>query len=66
MKILFTASILGVLAAGSAYADCPKPDNSVSIPSGASATKDEMIAAQSRRSKAYATSRRSRPMVGIA
>jgi len=52
MKILFTASILGVLAAGSAYADCPKPDSSVNIPSGASATKDEMIAAQ-RALKAY-------------
>jgi hypothetical protein len=46
MKVLLTVSMLGLLASGSAYADCAAPDDNVQIPNGTTATRDEMIAAQ--------------------
>ncbi len=49
MKSLVAASILGglgTIAAGSAWADCTPPDNTVVIPNGTTATRDEMLAAQ--------------------
>jgi predicted transglutaminase-like cysteine proteinase len=38
--------LLAALATGTAFADCTPPNSQVYIPSGASATKDEMVAAQ--------------------
>ena len=54
MRAMLTVSILAVLAAGPvAFADCtPPPDDSVQIPDGTTATRDQMIAAQ-RAVKAY-------------
>lgn len=46
MKVLLTVSMLGMLAMGPAFADCTAPDGNVQIPSGDTATRDEMIAAQ--------------------
>ena len=46
MKVKLTFSLLAALAAGNALADCKIPDNTVQIPDGATATKEEMIAAQ--------------------
>jgi len=47
MKLkVITFSVLSALAAGTAFADCKAPDNTVQVPDGATATKEEMIAAQ--------------------
>jgi len=46
MRMASTLSVLLVIASIPAYADCTAPSDSVSIPNGAQATKDEMIAAQ--------------------
>jgi hypothetical protein len=51
---MLTVSLLVVLAAGPAFADCAPPSDSVQIPDGATATRDQMIAAQ-RAVKAYDT-----------
>lgn len=52
MKFLLPLTAIATLAAGSAYAECTKPEGKVSIPNGSKATKDEMIATQ-RAVKAY-------------
>jgi regulator of RNase E activity RraB len=46
MKILLPLSVLAVMAAAPAFADCVVPDNNVQIPDGTTATKDEMISAK--------------------
>jgi hypothetical protein len=46
MKSLLSAAALAALCASPVFADCPVPDDRVQIPDGATATKDEMIAAQ--------------------
>jgi 3-oxoacyl-ACP reductase-like protein len=46
MKILLPLSVLAILAAGPAFADCTAPDGTVQIPDGSVATHDEMVAAQ--------------------
>jgi hypothetical protein len=46
MKVMITVVVLAAFAAGAAFADCPAPDGSVQIPSGAAATREEMVAAQ--------------------
>ena len=46
MKALLPLSLLTILLARSALADCPPPDNAVIVPDGASATKEAMVAAQ--------------------
>jgi hypothetical protein len=46
MKFLLPLSLLTALIAAPAFADCSAPSNEVKVPDGASATKDEMIAAQ--------------------
>ena len=46
MKFLLPLSLLTALIAAPAFADCSAPSNEVKVPSGASATKDEMVAAQ--------------------
>ena len=46
MKILLPLSVLAMLAAGPALADCTAPDGNVQIPDGSTATHDEMVAAQ--------------------
>ena len=46
MKFLLPLSLLTALIAAPAFAACPAPANSVVVPDGANATKDEMIAAQ--------------------
>jgi hypothetical protein len=51
---MLTVSLLIALAAGPAFADCTPPDDTVQIPDGATATRDQMIAAQ-RAVKAYDT-----------
>ena len=46
MKFLLPLSMLVALVAAPAFADCTAPSNEVKVPDGASATKDEMVAAQ--------------------
>lgn len=46
MKVPLTVLILGALAASPVYADCSAPDDAILIPSGNTATRDQMIAAQ--------------------
>jgi hypothetical protein len=46
MKMLLTAAAVAVLAAGTAYADCPYPAAPDRIPDGATATLDEMLTGQ--------------------
>jgi hypothetical protein len=46
MKVLLPLTLLAALAAAPVYADCTPPNNDVKIPDGATATKDEMLAAQ--------------------
>lgn len=46
MKAVVTLSLLAALAAGPAFAACEAPNNSIKVPSGATATKDEMLATQ--------------------
>ena len=46
MKVLLPLSLVAALAAAPAYADCPPPNNVVKIPDGATASKEEMLAAQ--------------------
>jgi hypothetical protein len=46
MKVLLPLTLLAALAAAPVYADCTPPNNDVKIPDGATATKDQMLAAQ--------------------
>ena len=46
MKMLLAAAAVAVLAAGTAYADCPYPTTPDKIPDGATATLDDMLAGQ--------------------
>jgi hypothetical protein len=46
MKAAVTLSLLTTLVAGSAFASCEAPNYSIKVPSGATATKDEMLATQ--------------------
>ncbi|MGH8207546.1 MAG: hypothetical protein ACRETK_12300 [Steroidobacteraceae bacterium] len=52
MRAMLTVSLLVALAAGPAFADCSPPPDSVQIPDGSTATRDQIIAAQ-RAVKAY-------------
>jgi len=46
MKILLPLSVLVVMATAPAFADCVIPEDTVQIPDGTTATKEEMIAAK--------------------
>lgn len=46
MKALLPLTLIASLCAGPALAECTAPENTVKIPNGSKATKDEMIAAQ--------------------
>ncbi|MGB6603230.1 MAG: hypothetical protein WBE65_02910 [Steroidobacteraceae bacterium] len=46
MKMLHATAAVALLAAGTAYADCPYPSTPDKIPDGATATLDEMLAGQ--------------------
>jgi hypothetical protein len=46
MKLMLPLTLTALLFAGQAMADCAAPATDTSIPNGAKATKDEMIAAQ--------------------
>ena len=46
MTVIQALTVLAALVAAPAFADCTAPDGSVQIPSGAAATRDEMVAAQ--------------------
>ena len=46
MRMMLTVAVLGLITAGAARADCMPPNDSVQIPDGSKATRDEMIAAQ--------------------
>jgi len=46
MKALLSLTLAAALGCSTAFAACQAPTSSVSIPSGAKATKDEMVAAQ--------------------
>jgi len=46
MNALLTLSLVAALAAAPVYADCPAPNSEIKMPDGATATKDEMLAAQ--------------------
>jgi hypothetical protein len=46
MKILLPVIALAALSAGPVFADCVVPDNTVQVPDGSTATREEMIAAQ--------------------
>lgn len=46
MKLLLPLSLTAALLAGPIMAACPVPANSVSIPNGSKASKDDMVAAQ--------------------
>jgi hypothetical protein len=46
MKMLYATAAAALLAAGTAYADCPYPTPPEKIPDGATATLDEMLAGQ--------------------
>jgi hypothetical protein len=46
MKFLLPLSLLALLATGPALADCIPPNHTIKVPSGATATKDDMVAVQ--------------------
>jgi hypothetical protein len=46
MNALLSLSLVAALAAAPIYADCPPPNDAIKIPDGATATKDQMLAAQ--------------------
>ena len=46
MKLLLPLSLTAALFAGQALAECATPTNTVSVPNGSKASKEEMIAAQ--------------------
>jgi len=46
MRAILTVSLLVALAAGPAFADCTPPQEAVQVPDGATATLNQMIAAQ--------------------
>jgi hypothetical protein len=46
MKALLALSIVATLLAGQAFAACQAPANSVKVPNGSKASKDEMLATQ--------------------
>jgi len=46
MRLMLTISVLAALSAGPVFAYCVVPDNTVQIPDGNSATREEMVAAQ--------------------
>ncbi len=46
MKFLLPLSLLTVLVTAPAFANCSAPSNEVKVPNGATATKDDMVAAQ--------------------
>jgi hypothetical protein len=46
MKVLLPLSLVAALAVAPVYADCTPPTIAVKIPDGASATKEDMLAAQ--------------------
>jgi hypothetical protein len=46
MKMLYATAAVALLAAGTAYADCPYPTAPDKIPDGATATLDDMLAGQ--------------------
>jgi len=54
MRAMLTVSLLVALAAGPAFADCTPPPDTVQIPDGATATLNQMVAAQ-KAVKAYDT-----------
>ena len=54
MRAMLTVSLLFALAAGPAFADCTAPQDTVQVPDGATATLDQMVAAQ-RAVKAFDT-----------
>lgn len=45
MKALFSLALLAALAAGTAYADCKAPAAPRKLPSGKTATEEQMVAA---------------------
>jgi hypothetical protein len=46
MKALLPMTMIAILAAGSAFAECTTPKVAVAIPNGSKATLDEMVTAQ--------------------
>jgi hypothetical protein len=54
MRAMLTVTLLGLLAAGAARADCTAPDDPAQIPDGSTATRDQMLAAQ-KATRAYDT-----------
>jgi pyruvate/2-oxoacid:ferredoxin oxidoreductase beta subunit len=46
MKLLLPLTAIAALAAGTAFADCTKPDTKFNIPNGSKAAKEEMLATQ--------------------
>jgi hypothetical protein len=46
MRVILTSCAMLVFAAGAAHADCTPPSGSISIPDGATASRDQMVAAQ--------------------
>ena len=46
MKVLLPLSLVAVLATAPAFADCPVPTASFTVPDGATATMDAMLAAK--------------------
>jgi hypothetical protein len=45
MKLMLAVSVFAVFAAAPSFASCVAPDATVQIPNGATATKEEMLAA---------------------
>ncbi len=54
MRLILAAAACMSVSLGAAMADCPEPTGAAQIPDGATATRDEMVAAQ-RAVKAYDT-----------
>lgn len=46
MRFMPTAFVLAAFASGAVFADCVAPTNQVSIPNGAEATREQMLAAK--------------------
>ena len=46
MKFLLPLSLLSVLLAAPAFAECTAPSNEVKVPDGGTASRDDMVAAQ--------------------
>ncbi|HTP39986.1 MAG TPA: hypothetical protein VMI92_10475 [Steroidobacteraceae bacterium] len=46
MKAAVTVSLLAALVAGPAFASCEAPNTTIKVPSGETATKDEMLVTQ--------------------